>query len=186
MRWIVCVAMLACASTVVWAGIADPDAAAGTSLKHFTQVDGQIFAGSKPTTDADFEFLRSKGVKYILQAQFLPGQNGAERKKAAKFGMAYKSVPMNASPIPPREKHVNELLRLMRTKQPVYIHCVLGRDRTSLLVGLYKMYFEGLSKEQTYKLMKEEGFREAFFLHGLKIYFEHHTKMPAELADISR
>jgi hypothetical protein len=56
-------------------------------LKHFTQVDEHIFAGSKPTKAADFEFLRQNGVKYILQADFLPGMSGKEQKEAAKFGI---------------------------------------------------------------------------------------------------
>ena len=158
--------------------------AEGTSLAHFTQVDTQVFAGSKPTKDADFEFLRLKGVKYILQADFLPALSGEEREKAEKFGMTYSSVEMNASAVAPQERHVNEILRIMRTRQPIYLHCVLGRDRTSLLAGLYRIYFEGMSKKEAYQLMKEEGFRDVFFLHGLKAYFNKHSKVPEELKDL--
>jgi protein-tyrosine phosphatase len=186
MQWVAVGITILCTTTAGWGDSASPDVAAGTGLQHFTQIDTQILAGSKPKSDADYEFLRAKGVKYIVQANFLPGRNGAERAKAAKFGMEYRSVPMNASFVAPQEKHVNEILRLMRTRQPVYIHCVLGRDRTSLLAGLYKMYFQGLSKDQAYKLMKEEGFRDVFFLHGLKTYFDKHTHVPAELADLAR
>jgi hypothetical protein len=185
MRWVVAIGIL-CAAPASWAADAKPDVATGTGLHHFTQVDKGIYAGSKPIKDADFEYLRSKGVKYILQGQFLPARNGGERKMAAKYGMEYRSVPMNASFIAPRKKHVNELLRLMRTKQPVYIHCVLGRDRTSLLAGLYRIYFKGMAKEQAYKLMKEEGFRDVFFLHGLKVYFDKHSRIPNELTDLTR
>jgi protein-tyrosine phosphatase len=155
-----------------------------THLKHFTQVDEHVFAGSKPTTAEDFEFLRSKGVKFILQANFLPGMKGGEKERAAKYGIEYFSVPMNASPVPPLKRHVNRALRIMRTHQPIYLHCVLGRDRTGLLAGLYKMYFDGLSKEDAYAFMRKEGFRDGFFLRGLKTYFDKNTAFPAELSDL--
>jgi protein-tyrosine phosphatase len=146
-----------------------------------------ILAGSKPTRDADFIFLKSQGVRFLLQPRFLPFLAGYERSKAKRYGMEYLSVPMNASPFAPSEKHVNAALRIMRTKadKPLYLHCVLGRDRTSLLVGLYMIYFEGASKEQAYAEMKAEGFRTVFFVHGLKAYFDKHTKLPPELADLA-
>jgi len=156
----------------------------GVSLKHFTQIDSRVFAGSKPVKDADFEFLRNKGVKFILQADFLPGLSGHERAQAKKFGIEYLSVPMNASPIAPRQKHVNEALRIMRTRQPIYIHCVLGRDRTGLLAGLYRIYFEGMPAAEAYRMMQAEGFRSGFFLHGLKAYFDKHAAAPPGLAQL--
>jgi hypothetical protein len=132
------------ATPLIWADGPIVDAApAGTSLKHFTQVDEGIFAGSKPSKDADFEFLRSKGVKYILQAHFLPAMTGRERSQAAKYGLEFLSIPMNASPIAPSAKHVNAALRIMRTRQPVYIHCVLGRDRTGLLTACTRFILRG-------------------------------------------
>ena len=68
-----------CGTAAGWSEeVADPQ------LKHFTKVDTAVFAGSKPTRDADFEFLKAQGVKYILQVNFLPGLTGKERKQAAK------------------------------------------------------------------------------------------------------
>jgi protein-tyrosine phosphatase len=168
--------LLFCALSGCWADEA--------GLKYFRQIDTQVFAGSKPEKDADFEVLRSRGVKFILQAEFLPGMSGRERRQAQKFGIDYLTVPMNASPVAPREKHVNEALRIMRTRQPIYIHCVLGRDRTGLLAGLYSIYFLGRSKEEAYKMMREDGFRSGFFVHGLKAYFDRHLRVPAELAPL--
>jgi len=70
---------------------------------------------------------------------------------------------------------VNEALRIMHTDQPIYLHCVLGRDRTSMLAGLYRIYFDGMTKEEAYRQMKAEGFRDVWFLHGLKEYFDKHA-----------
>jgi protein-tyrosine phosphatase len=158
--------------------------APGTSLVHFVSIDKNVYAGSKPKSDADFAFLQSTGVRYILEVHFLPFLNGRERRRAKRHGIELVSVPMNASPVPPREKHVNRALRIMQSKeyQPVYLHCVLGRDRTGLLLGLYRMYFNGLTKEKTLKEMKASGFRDSWFVAGLKRYFDRHTVAPAEFS----
>jgi protein tyrosine/serine phosphatase len=95
--------------------------------------------GSKPRTDKDFEFLQSQHIRYILNARFLPYLSAFEKRQAERYGMRFLSGPMNASPIAPSEKHVNQILLALRNPQfqPIYLHCVLGRDRTSLISRLY-------------------------------------------------
>jgi protein-tyrosine phosphatase len=158
--------------------------APGTSIVHFVKIDDGTYGGSKPKSDADFAFLQATGVRYILEVHFLPFLNGPEKRKAKRHGIQLVSVPMNASPVPPREKHVNQALRIMQGKdyQPVYLHCVLGRDRTGLLSGLYRMYFDGLTQEKALKEMKASGFRDSWFVAGLKRYFDKHTATPPEFA----
>ncbi len=155
----------------------------GTFLRHFSQIGGNVYFGSKPHNDADFEFLRSHGIRYILEVHFLPGLTGPETKKARKYGIAFVSVPMNASPIAPSAKHVNDALQCMRAAkyQPIYLHCVLGRDRTSLLAGLYRIYFLDMPTDRAYQEMKASGFRNTWFLKGLKHYFDRNLTPSREL-----
>ncbi len=150
------------------------------SLHHFEHIDAQVYAGSKPHTDKDFEYLQSLHVRYIVSARFLPGLSGSERKKARRYGMTLLSMPMNASPIPPSEKHVDRILLTIRDKryQPVYIHCVLGRDRTGLIGGLYRIYFLGVPKQQAWQEMLQSGFHTWWFVGGLRVYFEKHASRP--------
>jgi protein-tyrosine phosphatase len=151
-----------------------------TSLKHFAQIDTNVYVGSKPHSDQEFEYLQAHHVKYILNARFLPFLSGAEKRKAKKYGMQFIAIPMNASPIPPSREHVDEILRTLHNpdRQPIYLHCVLGRDRTSLLLGLYKINFEGMSKADALAVMRKSGFRTVWFLHGLKSYFDKNAERP--------
>lgn len=153
------------------------DHPSGTTLVHFAEIDARVFVGSKPRTDKDFEYLQSQHIKYILNAHFLPFFSGAEKRKAQRYGMQFMSVEMNASPIAPSEKHVDKILLTLRDPQfqPAYLHCVLGRDRTSLLAGLYKIYFLGVSKSAAWSEMRESGFKTWWILHGLKSYFDKHA-----------
>jgi Tyrosine phosphatase family len=154
--------------------------APGTHLVRFQQLDEGVYKGSKPKTDADYEFLQSKGVKYILQLRLFPGLNAWERRKAKKHGMILLTGTMSASPAQPSKKNVDAILCFMRNKryQPIYIHCDLGRDRAMLITGLYEMYYKGKSKEEAYKEMKYYGFNDGWGLAGLKNYFEQHSRQP--------
>ena len=69
---------------------ADPKHAhpgAGTSIVRFAQLDDGVYKGSKPKTDADYRFLQSKNVKYILDLKFFPVLYRLEKKKAEKSGI---------------------------------------------------------------------------------------------------
>src|ERR1051326_2825089 len=157
--------------------------APGTKIVHFAQVDDGVYKGSKPKNDADFRFLESKHVKYILDLNFLPLFAIEEKRKARKYGMVFIRVPMNASPVSPSEKHVNAALRILHDPKfhSIYFHCELGRDRTSLVTALYQMYFHGMSQQDAWKKMKEDGYKDWWGIWGLKSYFEKHPKFePAE------
>ena len=41
----------------------------------------------------------------------------------------------------------------------VYVHCSHGRDRTGLIVGLYRVLHEGWQAKDAYAEMNTEGFR---------------------------
>jgi protein tyrosine/serine phosphatase len=99
--------------------------------------------------------------------------------------MVLLSVPMNASPVAPSERHVNRILLTLRDTryQPIYFHCDIGRDRTSLIGALYKMYFLGMSRDAAWKEMRCDGFKDSWTLHGLKAYLKKHSKpSPALIA----
>lgn len=120
--------------------------AAGISIVRFVQIDEGVYKGSKPKTDADFRFLQSKNIIYILDLKFFPLLYRLERNKAKGYGMLVIPATINASPISPSEKHVNHILCILADKRlrPIYLHCDVGRDRTSLIATLYEIYFRGL------------------------------------------
>ena len=154
--------------------------AAGTKIVRFQELDPGVYKGSKPKTDADYEFLQSKGVKYILQLRLFPGLNRWEKRKAKRYGMTLLAGTISASPKEPSKKHVDAVLCLLRDKRyhPIYMHCDLGRDRAMLIVGLYEMYYHGKSKEEAYREMKYYGFNDGWGLAGLKNYFEKYSQQP--------
>lgn len=175
---------VACLLVIAASAAEDIAVQVGVSIRHFARIDDQVYVGSKPHTDEDFRFLQSLHVRYIVSARFLPFLSGPEKRHAKRFGITLRSFPMNASPIPPAEKHVDRILRTLRDKRflPVYVHCVLGRDRTGLIAGLYKIYFLGVPKSTAWQEMRQSGFHTWWFVRGLKVYFDRHSgQRPADL-----
>ena len=156
--------------------------APGTAIVRFQELDEGVYKGSKPKHEADYQFLKSKGIKYIVELRLFPGLNQVEKKRAKAHGMILITATINASPFTPEERHVSHVLCLLRDPRyhPVYFHCDLGRDRAMLIAGLYEMYYRGMSKDEAYREMKYYGFKDSWTLRGLRSYFEKHSNPPIE------
>ncbi len=155
--------------------------APGTTIKHFAQIDEGVYKGSKPKNDADYRFLQSKNIKYIVDLKFFPVLYRIEKSKARKYGMTVIPATINASPISPSEKHVRKILCLLSDQRlrPIYFHCSVGRDRTSLIATLYQVYFRGLPHDQGWHVMRDEfGFKDDWTLRGLRVYLQRHLDSP--------
>jgi rhodanese-related sulfurtransferase len=152
----------------------------GTTLAHFGKVDEGVYKGSRPRTDADYQLLQSRHVKYILDLQLLPSLLPLEQERARRHGMEVIHARINASPVPPSEEHIASIMAILRDKRyrPIYFHCALGRDRTALVAALYKMYFMGMSQRDAWRYMVEAGFKESWLRDGLKKYLFSHPAAP--------
>ena len=152
------------------------ETAAGTTLIHYGQVDNGVYKGSKPGTDADYRFLQARHIKYILDLELLPSMRDSEQKRAKRYGIVVLHNRINASPVAPSEKHIDAILAVLRDKRyhPIYFHCAYGRDRTSLIAALYKMYFLGMSEQAALRYMDESGYKNSWVRGGLKRYLKNH------------
>ncbi len=160
-------------------------AAAGSKLKHFGVVDDGVYKGSKPRTDADFRYLQSLHVKYIVNLEFFSFMTRFEQRKAEKYGITVIPGIMNASPFSPSEKHIDKILATLRDERyhPIYFHCKYGRDRTAVIATLYRMYFLGMPAQDAMQYLHESGyaFRFGWVRSGLPRYVENHPTPPASL-----
>jgi protein tyrosine/serine phosphatase len=159
--------------------------AAGSKLKHFDVVDEGVYKGSAPRSDADYRFLQSIHVKYIVDLQVSPLMTIFERRKAKRYGIKVIPGIMNASPISPSEKHIAKILATLRDERfhPIYFHCKFGRDRTNVIAALYKMYFQGMPPEEAPKYLRDSGYGYTFgwLRSGLTRYVKRHPTPPAGL-----
>jgi protein tyrosine/serine phosphatase len=164
-------------------------ATTGSRLKHFAEIDSSgVYKGSRPRSDADFRFLQSLHVKYIVDVEvpLMPWESYLERRKARKYGITVLLGLMNASPISPSEKHVDHILATLHDDRnhPIYFHCKWGRDRTAVIAALYQMYFENMSEQEAMQYLRDAGygFKFGWLRAGLIRYLKKHPTPPADLA----
>jgi protein tyrosine/serine phosphatase len=84
-----------------------------------------------------------------------------------------------AAPIgfyPERDGSPERAVRLLTNERlyPIYVHCELGRDRSGLVVGLFRVRCQGWSVCAAYAEMQWFGFNER--LRGLDRYFWNHAR----------
>ena len=154
--------------------------APGTSIIRFQKIDEGVYKGSEPKNDADYRFLQSQHIHYIVELKFLPLLHRLEVHKARKYGIVVIPVTINASIFSPSEKHIRQVLCLLSDKRlrPVYFHCTIGRDRTGLIATLYEIYFLGLPPEKAREELDGFGFKESWTLSGLGKYLQKHASSP--------
>lgn len=117
----------------------------------------------------------------MLSLEALPWDIWPERAQAQNNGLVFRDVPILASPLPPSEDRVAQAILALRNPalRPIYVHCFLGKDRVSFIIGLYRIYFEDRAPQAAWREMLRTGFHVRWSLLGFTAYFWSHTRAPA-------
>lgn len=167
-------------AVAVAVGLSCAGCATGPKPLVATEVSPGILVGRQPRDQADYDALRARGVRTILSLQALPWDVAWGRRHAQSSGFAFRSAPVIASPLKPSERRVEEALLTLRDPalRPIYLHCKLGRDRAAMIVGLYRVYYQGWTPEAAWDEMLRSGFKVRWSLRGLRTYFWSHSQKP--------
>ena len=108
------------------------------------KVDETLYRGRRPSK-YDFEPLKDLGIKTIIDLSTEP-QDIDEGEYANKYGMKYVPIPINSAFETPRDEQLQEFFNVIKDvkdkNEKAYVHCLMGRDRTGLMVNLYKIYYD--------------------------------------------
>src|SRR3989338_10219871 len=128
-------------------------------LFQFYQVDPSLYRGAQPTPEG-FRRLADLGVKTVvnLRAQGRV-RRVQERQVVESLGMRWVSLPMR-SYWRPTDAQVRAFLEVVSdpSRQPVFVHCQQGEDRTGSLVAVYRVARQGWTPEQAYPQALPPGF----------------------------
>jgi hypothetical protein len=140
------------------------DPRAGFSLY---RVDVGLFRSRAPRRRREFEQARQAGVRTVLDLRaYRPLASRREARLAAEYGLAYRHFRYPNLPwgVRSTEGAYRQLLR--EQDYPLLVHCQENRDRTSLLVGLYRVRRQGWPPEAAYEEMLRFGMRPSLrYLH---------------------
>lgn len=129
---------------------------------NFHIVDNNLWRSSQPNSES-IKRMKLHGLKSIINLRGDEQTDIWEKKLSDSLGIKYFSKPMDAT----KEQDLNylkEILSLIEDEnnQPVLIHCLGGKDRTGLIVGMYKLKYSDISMEDLKKEIIMYGHDEKY------------------------
>lgn len=150
-------------------------AQAGTveDIPNLFKMNDNLYRGGRLTA-AGMKQLKKMGVTTIINIENDADAIKVDKNFAAANGLRYISIPFDTWSTPSDAK-VDGVLKLLQDRSlgPIYLHCKHGRDRTGMIMGLYRVEVDGWDSKTAYKEMKDRGFRSALF--KLTNYYKNRT-----------
>jgi protein tyrosine/serine phosphatase len=133
----------------------------------FAQVTPQLYRGGQPSRD-QLALLRDLGVRTVINLRDTPGAVASERAQAEALGLTFRNFPFSGLSRPDPDQ-LRAIVAAMQ--QPgdgaVYVHCHQGRDRTSLVVALYRVWVDHWDAQTAWQREADDfghgGWRHVFF-----------------------
>jgi hypothetical protein len=140
-------------------------------LGNFGKVNDTLFRGARPT-DKGLEQLQAMGVKTIVDFENDKKAVAHESAWCMAHGIAFHSIALSVI-TPPKQAKVEEWLKFAEDTsiQPLYFHCMQGRDRTGTAALTYRMRHDHWTFDKAYAEMKAYHFHT--YLLGLQFYIRH-------------
>jgi tyrosine-protein phosphatase SIW14 len=153
---------------------------ANVHLRNFAQVNDHIYRGGQPTA-TEIEQLGAIGIKLVIDLRGTDDARDSERREIEKLGIHYKNVPFPAFSAPSRKQMEEALgLLLQSDSDPVFVHCLRGKDRTGTLIACYRIQHDHWENRQALEEAKHHGLSVAE--RGMRSYIAHFEPLtPAEL-----
>lgn len=124
----------------------------GSGLDNFYRVDSGVYRADQPSAIA-FKMLDRFGIKEILNLR----NWHSDADEAEGTSLRLHRLKTRASKID--ERDIVKALRIIKNRQgSVLIHCWHGSDRTGAVIAMYRIVFQGWSKENAIKEMTGGGF----------------------------
>ena len=139
-----------------------------TLLPDFVKEFGEgLYRGRRPDLK-ELDQLSKMGITTIVDFSTKDPSCFNEAEYAAKYGMKYFALPFDMSDVTnsiPAQQFFDIIYNVKQAKGKLYAHCLLGIDRTGLMVNLYKIR-SGLPLNDS-NWMQQSLAESLYILHGL-------------------
>lgn len=123
-----------------------------SSLSNFYQIDSSVYRSEQPD-NKDFKALEKYGIREVLNLRNRHNDNDEAKGTSLKLHR----LRTKAHSISEQEL-VEALLIIKNRKGPIVVHCLHGSDRTGAVIAMYRIVFQGMSKDDAITELKDGGF----------------------------
>ncbi|MFC5473984.1 dual specificity protein phosphatase family protein [Paraherbaspirillum soli] len=141
---------------------------AGTPVNNLHQITPLLYRSAQLSKD-DVPRLQQLGIKKVISFRAFHSDD----KILAGSQIAMQRIPVNTWHI--RDQDMIAALKALRNLEqdgPVLIHCQHGADRTGLVSALYRVVYQGWSKEQALNELQNGGYGFHAIWQNIKWYLE--------------
>lgn len=158
----------------------------GVPIRNFGKVTETVYRGALPRAEGYRALVETMGVRRVCSMTDVVLEN--ERGLARTAGITdWRHIPFGDREAP-RPERVREWLAVMRTapsEGPIYTHCMGGRHRTGVLIGVLRVTDCGWTIEQALKEMMTYGYYDALGHRPIREWFLHDFNPKDYAADAS-
>lgn len=146
------------------------------NLVNFQVVSPAVLRGGQPDEDG-LQLLKRAGVKLVVNLRhhaknspkpsssysfFRRGDDDEieeEQEIAERLGLRFLNISLDGITAPTFDD-IDKFVALFtdQENQPMYVHCLHGRERTGFMLATYRMKIESWTVEQAYQEMLQQGF----------------------------
>lgn len=132
---------------------------AAASIPNMAQVAPNFYRGGMPD-EKGLEELKASGITTVVSLASEKKYLEPEREAAKRLGLRFVYIPLTIWK-KPRQNDIEAFLQVVERKdsEPVFVHCVYGRDRTGTMVAMYRIQHDGWNADRAYTEMMQYGFR---------------------------
>jgi tyrosine-protein phosphatase SIW14 len=133
------------------------------------KINDGLYRGAQPNAQG-LEELKKLGITTIVDLRAEDrGKSQWERQQSEKLGMRFVHIPIAGFAAPTNEE-VAQFLSLFRdSQQKIFVHCLLGEDRTGVFVATYRMSVQKWPVAQAMREMNTFGFN-SFWHPAMKAF----------------
>ena len=123
-------------------------------LPNLNKVSDDLYRGAQPEKEG-FATLKKMGVKTVVNLR----THHSDRKDCQAAELDY--VHITAQAREAEDQEVVDFLKVVSdpARQPVFVHCWHGADRTGLMSAVYRVVVQGWDKEEAIREMTQGGYR---------------------------